>query len=265
MTNDTSSMTNFQFRFDMKLILKSLAGVALIFGLASRASGSSMILQLLPGSISNTPVIVRAEDAASGRHFTVFYKTNDALADKFLRATLEVRDADNGIAKCDIEKRWITGGVEFSFDIAPGFLEASKFTLVEMAHDGQQPMPGFDSYWFYARDFAANRTQATTPPGAGGVSPDIMKELPGRVMQLRPGTTGDQVWRQLGLAQYQHSLGGVGSPTQDRFWLNSSQEIELVFEDAAGRVAPGQSLADDRKLIRATLYKNGREIAASSK
>jgi hypothetical protein len=126
-------------------------------------------------------------------------------------------------------------------------------------------MPGFLSFWFYLRDFATNRTPATAPGSSGQVAPDILKELPGRIMQLRPGATGDQVWRQLGLAPYQHSLGGIGTPTNDRFWLNSSQELELVFEEAPARGTLGQGLADERKLIRATLYKNGRQIATSNK
>jgi hypothetical protein len=233
--------------------------------LASRASGSSVIIQLLPGNIGDTPVTVRVADAESGKRFTVFCKTNDPPADEFLHASLEVRDEDHRIAFCQIEKRWTTNGVEFSFDVAQAYMEASKFTLIETAHSGRQPMPGFTQDWFYLRDFVTNSATAAVPPGSSTVSPDILKALPGCIKTLRPGARADQVWQQLGLAAYQHSLGGESFPTKERYWLNSNQELELVFEEPAGGDIAGHDSGDQRKLVQATLYKNGREIVASSK
>ena len=176
-----------------------------------------------------------------------------------------MRDEDHQIAFCQIERRWTANGVEFSFDVAPSYLEASKFTLVETAHSGRQPMPGFTQHWFYLRDFATNMALTAAPPSSSTVSPDILKALPGRITTLRPGARADQVWQQLGLTAYRHSLGGESVPTKDRYWLNSNQELELVFEEPARRDPPAQDSGDQRKLVQATLYKNGREIAASSK
>jgi hypothetical protein len=239
--------------------------LALVSTLASPAFGESEIIQLLPGIITNTKVVVNAEPTASGQHFTIFYKTNDPSADEFLHATLEIRDEDNQIAQCQLEKHWISGGVEFSFEVASTFLEASKFNIAENAHSGRQPMPAFDEYWFYLRDFATHQTPATVPPRSSSVAPDIIKKLPGRIRKLQPGETADQIWLQLGLAAYRHSLGGLSYPDKDRFWLTSNQELEVVFEEAARPAPPSQSAGDDRKLIQATLFKNGRKIAASSK
>jgi hypothetical protein len=245
--------------------LEIILCLALVLPLASSLFGASVIIQLLPDIIRDMPVVVRAEATVSGHHFTVSWKTSDPLLDEFLHATLEVRDQDHQIVECEIQKHRIPDGVEFWFDVAPAFLEASKFTIEENAHSERQPMPAFQRYWFYLRDFAANRTPATVPRSSSGVPPDTMKKLPGRIRKLRRGEKADQIWLHLGLAAYRHSLGGVSSPAKERFWLTSNQELELVFEEVAEPGTPGHGAGDEGKLIRATLFKNGREIATSSK
>jgi hypothetical protein len=90
-----------------------------------------------------------------------------------------------------------------------------------------------------------------------------MKELPRRVEALRRGTSAAQVWQKLGLTTYRHSLGGVSFPTKERYWLNWNHELELIFEAPTAQDEPGPAHADNQKLLRATLYRNGREVASS--
>ena len=72
----------------------------------------------------------------------------------------------------------------------------------------------------------------------------------------------NKAYEQLQLAAYLGRLGGEGSPERDRFWLAWNYEVELVFE----KFKPSQTQSDsgdNRKLIRATLFKNGRPVAIS--
>jgi hypothetical protein len=228
---------------------------------ADRCWASGMIIQLCPSNIVDTPITVRVQDARFGSHFTVFYQTNGYTLDELLHATLEVNGEDKRISSCAAEKNWTTNGVEFSFRVATNWLEASKFTILEMAHDGRNhPMPGFTAYWFYLRDFGTN-----APPisrGSGNVvPPDLIQKLPQRVRALHPGLTADQVWEALGLSAYRNRLGGESYPTKERHQLNWNHELELRYEELSG--LQSYLPPDRRKLFRATLFKNGRAIATS--
>jgi hypothetical protein len=202
----------------------------------------------------------------------VFCKADKTNEDEFLHAQLEVSSEDNQIASSAVEKEWTTNGVRFEFTVSASNLLASKFTISQLGHMGRQPIPSFTAYWFYLRDLVTNNTPVAKQAGSSEVSPEIIKALPKRMLALRPGTASDEVWKQLDLAAYKNSLGGVSSDENGRYWLSWNYEIEFTFEKTPNdftieKSADGKTsfFKDNRKLIQAILYKNGLEICRSGK
>ena len=117
----------------------------------SRSEGT--IFQISPANISNSPISVQVTNWDSSQWFTVFYRA-DKTSDKFLNALLEISDAGSVISSGPVQKSWITNGFRFYFNT--GYVWPFKFKIIEKAHQGETPMPGFFGYWFYLRDFATN-------------------------------------------------------------------------------------------------------------
>ncbi len=233
---------------------------------ANLVLASSVEIHVLPNLPPdwNVPVSVQVADADFGKHLTVFLKGYGIDSDEFLHAQLEVSSEDDQIVSCPLEKKWTTNGVQFEFTVSAANVQASKLRISELAHIGKQPMPSFTAYWFYLRDFVTNNASVIRQIGSSEVTPEITKALPKRIRALRQGTTADEVWRQLNLAAYQHSLGGVSYPENERHWLNWNYEIEFIFEKETATDKSNYD-KDSRKLIRAVLYKNGLEICRSGK
>jgi len=254
---------------------------------ADFAFGHSVNIRVPPNPPSdwNLPVSVQVTDADFGKHFTVLLKHIGIDSDEFVGARLEVCSEDNQIASCPVEKKWTTNGVQFEFKVSPAYLQASRFRVYEIAHRGRQPMPAFTAYWFYLRDFATNGAPVARQNSSLEMAPDILKALPKRVQSLRPGTTADEVWKQLNLAAYKRSLSNdTDDLIPDRYRLSWNYAIEFNFEKTANdstidalekntnnfiidNTPYGQMrfLKDNRKLIRAILYKNGLDICHSRK
>jgi hypothetical protein len=241
---------------------------------ANLGLASSVEIHVLPNlpPDSDVPVSVQVSDADFGKHFTVFLKDYEIESDKFLHAQLEISSEDNQIVSCPVEKQWTTNGVQFEFTVSAADMLASKFRIIEMAHMGKQPMPAFTAYWFYLRDFATNNAPVVRHISSSEVTPEIIKALPKRVRALRPGTTADEVWKQLNLAAYEHSLGNDDELRGDRYRLNWNYAIEFTFAETTNaftieKTADGKSFfyKDNRKLVQATLYKNGLEVCRSVK
>lgn len=246
-------------------LLLSLA-LVLFIGLALQlpTRASVVDIHVLPANLSDLPISVKITDADFGKQFTVFYKTNETTSDEFFHARLEVSDEDNQITSSQVEKIWTTNGVKFEFTVSAAYVTASKFSIAEEGHVREMPMPGFTYYWFYLRDFATNNA----PPvkrevNSNVVPPEIVKALPDRMQALRPGTRRDEVWKQLHLSAYRGKLGGVSYVERERFWLTWNYELELTFEEI--RTNRPDFNEGNRKLIRATLYKNGLKISDSGK
>jgi hypothetical protein len=220
----------------------------------------------------NVPVSVQVTDPNLVKHFTVFLKDIGTDSDEFVGAQLEVSSEDNQIASCPVEKKWTTNGVQFEFTVSAAYVQASRFRVAIMAHRGKQPMPSYTAYWFYLRDFATNNAPVARQTGSSEVAPEIIKALPKRVRALRSGTIADEVWKQLNLAAYKHSLSNDNDDLYpDRYRLSWNCAIEFTFEKttndfALEKTADGKTFfKDNRKLIRAILYKNGLEICRSEK
>ena len=242
---------------------------------ANLVFASSVEIHVLPNSPPdwNVPVSVQVRDADFGKHFTVFLKDIGIDSDEFVGAQLEVSSEDNQIASCQLEKKWTTNGVQFDFTVSAAYVQASKFRVSILAHIGKQPMPAFTAYWFYLRDFETNNAPVVRQTNSSEVPPEIIKSLPKRVRALRPGITVDEIWKQLNLAAYQHSLSSDSDDLRpDRYRLNWNYAIEFTFEKTTNdftieKSADGKSsfYKDTRKLIQAILYKNGLEICRSEK
>jgi hypothetical protein len=221
----------------------------------------------------NLPVSVQVRDADFGKHFTVLLKAIGIDSDEFVTGQLEVSSEDNQIASCPLEKKWKTNGVQFEFTVAASNLLASKFTVSIMGHIGKEPMPSFTAYWFYLRDFSTSKAPDSNQTKSSEVPTEIIKALPERVMALRPGITVDEVWKQLNLTAYQNSLSNdTDDLGPDRYRLTWNYAIEFNFAQTTNgltieKSADGKSsyYKDNRKLIQATLYKNGLEVCRSGK
>jgi len=232
---------------------------------------SSMEIHVLP-KYSDVPVSVQVTDADFGKHFTVFLKDIGIDSDEFVGAQLEVSSEDDQVASCPLEKKWTTNGVLFEFTVSAAYVQASKFRVSILAHRGKQPMPAFTAYWFYLRDFATNNAPVARQTSSSEVPPEIIKALPKRVQELHPGITSDEVWKQLNLGAYEHSLGNDDELRPDRYRLDWNHAIEFTFAETTNdftveKTADGKSsfYKDNRKLIQATLYKNGLEVCRSGK
>jgi len=253
---------------------KLILGLALVLS-AHLVFAESVGIHVFPNSPPdwNLPVSVQVRDATFGKHFMVFLKDIGIDSDEFVGAQLEVSSVDNQIASCPLEKKWTTNGVQFEFTVSAAYVQASKFRVSILAHIGKQPMPAFTAYWFYLRDFATNNAPVARQTGSSEVPPEIIKALPKRVRGLRPGMTSDEVWEQLNLAAYRHSLGTDSDDLRaDRYCLNWNYAIEFTFAEITNgftieKTADGKSsfYKDNRKLIQATLYKNGLEVCRSAK
>ncbi|MBI3852363.1 MAG: hypothetical protein HY298_19070 [Verrucomicrobia bacterium] len=234
--------------------------LALIITAATCGRATVMDFRVTPTNITRFPISVRVTDDNFGKRIAVFYKTNETTMDEFLHSNLTVGDEDNQIARCAVEQLWRTNGVEFVFTIADAYVSASRFYLWEEAHSGKRPISSVWLCWFYLRDFVTNSVPGSVRTNSDTVSPEIVKELPRRVKALRPGTSREQVWKQLRLTPYEGHLAGVSSfPEKEQYWLTWNYELELVYENK-----PGSDSAN-RKLVRAALYKNGRKISDSGK
>jgi hypothetical protein len=244
------------------------------WALALPAFGSAVIIRALPTNIRDVPLSISSTDGAFGSKITVLYRTNASTLNEFLSGTLALSDEDERIAECSIQKEWTTNCVRFEFTIAPTRVAACRFTVTELAHTKDKTaMPGFTAYWFYLRDFLTNSplplaaTNTNAPDIVNVVAPDVLKALPDWVRELKPGITADEVWERLHLAYYKHRLGGESTPEFDRWWLAWNYELDLAFEPPAKGSSETKSSSerDNRKLLRATLLKNGQEISASGK
>jgi hypothetical protein len=233
----------------------------------------------------NLPVSVRVTDANFGKDFTVYVKNIGPEDDKFVGGELSVSTGDNQIAACAVEKKWTTNGVQFEFTVSAAYRQASRFRVWEAYHQGKQPHQGYTGYWFYLRDFATNNAPISRQIGTSEVAPEIIQALPKRVRALRPGTPGDMVWKQLNLAAYQHCLSNDNDDLKgDRYRLSWNYAIEFTFETTTNdstidalekntnnyvventRYGKMTFFKDNRKLIRAVLYKNGEEVCHSRK
>jgi len=253
---------------------KLLLCLALVLS-ANLAFAVSVEIHVLPNSPPdwNLPVSVKVADADFGKHFVVFYKADKTNDDEFVGAQLDVCSENEQIASCPVAKEWTTNGVQFEFTVSASNLLASKFSVSELAHVGKQPMPAFTAYWFYLRDFATNNAAVARQTGSSEVAPEIIKALPKRIRELRPGTPAEDVWKQLGLAAYEHRLSNDNDDLlPDRYRLNWNYAIEFTFEETTNaftveKTADGKSsfYKDNRKLIQAILYKNGLEVCHSGK
>jgi hypothetical protein len=241
---------------------------------ANSVFASSVNLHVLPNPPPdwNVPVSVQLTDADFGKHFTVFLKDIGADSDEFIGAQLEVSSEDNQIASCPVGKKWTTNGVQFEFTVSAAYVQASRFRVAILSHRGKQPMPSFTAYWFYLRDFATNNAPVARQTGCSEVAPEIIKALPKRVRALRSGTTAVEVWKRLNLAANRHSLSNDNDDLYpDRYRLSWNYAIEFTFEKTTNdftieKTADGQTFfKDNRKLIRAIVYKNGLEICRSGK
>jgi len=239
--------------------------------LANFAFAESVEIQISSNSPPdwNLPVSVQVTDEGFGKHFIIFFKA-DKDSDGFIGAALSINSEDNQIASCLLEKNWTTNGVRFEFTVSTNNLPASKFRVSELAHIGKQPMPSVTAYWFYLRDFVTNNARPVSHTSSSEVSPEIIKDLPDRTRALRAGAMAEDVWKQLNLAAYERHLSNDEYP--DRYRLNWQYAIEFTFENMTNgftveKSADGKTsiFKDNRKLIRAILYKNGLEVARSER
>jgi hypothetical protein len=221
----------------------------------------------------NLPVSVHETDAYFGKHFTVFLKNIGIDSDEFVGAHLEVCSEDNQIASCPVEKKWTTNGVQFELTVSAAYVQASRFRVGILDHRGKQPMPAYTAYWFYLRDFVTNNASVARQTDSSEVPPEIIKALPKRVRALRPGAAAEEVWKRLNLAAYyRHGLSNDNDELEpDRYRLSWNYAIEFTFAETTNgftieKSADGQTyFKDNRKLIRAILYKNGLEVCRSGK
>ena len=242
---------------------KLLLSLALVFlaGLASTPPAVAMVdvFQLFPTNSSGHPISVQVTNGDFGIRYSVFYRTNQQTLDQFLHASLMVASEDNQMATCPVEKMWTTNGVLFEFTVASAFLEASKFSFFDQGH----VVGSGAGYWFYLRDFATNNVSfARRVVKSNEVPPEIIKALPERMRALRAGTSSAEVWKQLNLAAYR-TFAGVSYPEHERWWLGWNYELELYFEEPPTNRPYFDK--NNRKFIRAILYKNGLEISNSGK
>jgi hypothetical protein len=258
---------------DAKMNPKLIFGLALVLS-AHLVFAESVGIHVLPNLPPdwNLPVSVQVRDADFGKHFTVFLKDIGIDSDAFVGAQLEVSSEDNQIASCPLEKKWTTSGVQFEFTVSAAYVQASKFRVSILAHIGKQPMPAFTAYWFYLRDFATNNAPVARQRGSSEVPPEIIKAMPKKVRDLRPGMTSDEVWKQLNLGAYRHSLGNDDEMRPDQYRLDWNYAIKFTYAETTNaftieKTADGKSsfYKDNRKLIRAILYKNGLEVCRSAK
>lgn len=233
--------------------------VCLAFVLLAHPAFAWLEIRYVSPTNSDSPVSVRVAAADFGERFTVFYKTNVTTLSCSLQAQLDIDSEDQQIASCPVAKNWTTNGVVFEFTVSPAYPPASRFTITELS----RVVASGDCYWFYLRDFATNRVSANPRTGNLIITPAILEALPEQVKSLYPGMTAEQVWQQLFHKPYGHYFGGEGWPDHERWWLTWNYEAEFYFE------APttNRPFFDEgkRKLVRATLYKNGQEISHSGK
>jgi hypothetical protein len=250
----------------------SLLGWLAGCSIALPAFGSAVIIRVLPSNIHELPLSISSAEAPFGNKVTVLYRTNASTSKEFLTGSLALSDEDERIAECLIQRDWTTNAVKFEFTIAPRRAAASRFTITEFAHTKDKTaMAGFTAYWFYLRDFLTNSPlplvagNTNAPDIVNVVAPDVLKALPDWVRELKPGITADEVWERLHLAYYKHRLGGESTPEYDRWWLAWNYELDLAFEPPGSSEAKPSPERDNRRLLRATLLKNGQEISASGK
>jgi hypothetical protein len=237
------------------------------------AFGSAVIVRVSPANVRDVPLSISSTEGAFGSRITVLYRTNASTLNEFLSGSLAISDEEERIAECFIQKEWATNCVRFVFTIAPAHAAASRFTVTEQAHTKDKTaMPGFTAYWFYLRDFLTNSplplaaSNTNAPDIVNVVAPDVLKALPDWIRELKPGITADEAWERLHLAYYKHRLGGESTPEFDRWWLAWNYELDLAFElPVKGTDSKSSPERDNRKLLRATLLKNGQEISASGK
>jgi len=244
----------------MKSKLLLLVACFMLVGLGALASGDMQRMQ--PANLNRGQFSIFVANRDFGHYFRVFFKTDEREFDEFLSGQLEINDEDHQIATVSAEKKWTTNGLQFEFSVATNYLLASKFTILVMGHSGKMPMPAFSAFWFYLRDFGSNNLAVSKPEQSSGVPLKLAKTLPKKIKSLHRGMTADEVWKKLGIAEYKYCCGGEGSPDHDHWELNWNHEIDLTFEQS-----PGHSVADKRdgrRLIKASLFKNGFEISHSS-
>jgi len=117
------------------------------------------LFQISPTNISQSPLSVQVADVDHFEHFTVFYKTDKAISDKFLYAWQELSDGDSVISSEPVTYVWTTNGARFEF--GGGNVWPFKFKIIEKQHRGETAMPGYSGYWFYLRDFVTNTLTET--------------------------------------------------------------------------------------------------------
>ena len=125
----------------------------------SVAPPDANLVHISPTNISGSPLTVQTTNFDNYEHFTLLYKTDKTVSDKFLYACQELSDGDAVISSEPIAGVWTTNGVMFEF--GGGYVYSFKFKIIETGHRGETPMPGYSGYWFYERDFVTNTPMHT--------------------------------------------------------------------------------------------------------
>ncbi len=116
------------------------------------AAAKSVEIRLFPEDLPNTRFTVKVDNSESGKHFQIFYKTNEYDLPQFISVELQLTKKDK-IASIPVEQKWENGGVTCQFTVSSKYIGSSKFYLTQIAHNGNQVMPGADAHWFFLRDF----------------------------------------------------------------------------------------------------------------
>lgn len=117
------------------------------------------LFQISPTNIFQSPLSVHVADVDHYEHFTVFYKTDKAISDKFLYAWQELSDGGSVISSEPVTHVWTTNGAMFEF--GGGNIWPFKIKIIEKQHRGETAMSGYSGYRFYLRDFATNTLMET--------------------------------------------------------------------------------------------------------
>ncbi len=117
------------------------------------------LVRILPMNISQYPLSVHVTNIDNAEHFTVVYKTDKTVFDKFLYAREELSDGDAVISSEPMAASWTASGAKFEF--TTGYPWPFKFKIIEDGHSGTTAMPGYSGYWFYERDFATKASART--------------------------------------------------------------------------------------------------------
>lgn len=89
------------------------------------------------------------------KEFTITVKRKKGRLSPFLEGSLSLYDGENHVASCRIKGIRDKDEVIYSFQVAPKYLDKSKFTFWEMGHANGIAMPSGDFFWFSLKEFAS--------------------------------------------------------------------------------------------------------------